>query len=169
MPSAELAPSTSSGSTCSHPPFTTSANLPVSLAYSSSSTGPSLRRACSALRRPICQASDGSSSPARHRMRIGSARGGQAQREQCTAVDAYVRRGEEPVGRARGQGKGADECKGIFLHGTFHIIGGYIMEARGRFSPSTEAFDIAVWKWGPMRERMLESAAMSQDLRRRGR
>ncbi|KAG1335501.1 F-box/kelch-repeat protein [Cocos nucifera] len=52
-----------------------------------------------------------------------------------------------------------DECKGVFLRGTFHAIGGYTTEAQGRFSSSAEAFDVAAWKWGPVQERMLESNA----------
>lgn len=50
-----------------------------------------------------------------------------------------------------------DECKGVFLRGTFHAIGGYATEAQGRFSTSAEAFDVAEWKWGPVQQRVLEN------------
>lgn len=42
-----------------------------------------------------------------------------------------------------------DECKGIFLRGRFHVIGGYRTEGQGRFEKSAESFDLATSKWGP--------------------
>ncbi|WOL08134.1 hypothetical protein Cni_G16886 [Canna indica] len=50
-----------------------------------------------------------------------------------------------------------DECRGAFLRGAFHVIGGYPTEAQGRFSRSAEAFDVAAWRWGPVEEDKLEA------------
>ncbi|CAL9061541.1 unnamed protein product [Musa banksii] len=49
-----------------------------------------------------------------------------------------------------------DECRGAFLRGAFHVVGGYPTEAQGRFSRSAEAFDVASRRWGPVEEDKLE-------------
>lgn len=51
-----------------------------------------------------------------------------------------------------------DECKGVFLRGRFHVIGGYATEHQGRFGKSAEAFEAATWRWGPAEEDALEAA-----------
>lgn len=50
-----------------------------------------------------------------------------------------------------------DECKGVFLRGRFHVIGGYSTEHQGRFGRSAEAFDVATWRWGPAEEETLDA------------
>ncbi|KAF7814300.1 F-box/kelch-repeat protein [Senna tora] len=52
-----------------------------------------------------------------------------------------------------------DECKAVFHGGKFRVIGGYCTEMQGRFETSAEAFDVATWKWGPVEEGFLDSAA----------
>ncbi|CAA7403062.1 unnamed protein product [Spirodela intermedia] len=52
-----------------------------------------------------------------------------------------------------------DECKGVFRRGGFHVVGGYCTEMQGRFGKSSEAFDVAAWRWGPVEEDALEAAA----------
>lgn len=51
---------------------------------------------------------------------------------------------------------GRDECKAIFHAGKFHVIGGYYTEKQGRFERSTEAFDVATWRWGRVEEGFLD-------------
>ncbi|MQM12450.1 hypothetical protein Taro_045369 [Colocasia esculenta] len=52
-----------------------------------------------------------------------------------------------------------DECKGMFRRGAFHVVGGYSTEMQGRFGKSSEAFDLAAWRWGPVEEDILEAGA----------
>lgn len=52
-----------------------------------------------------------------------------------------------------------DECRGVFVGGAFHVVGGYPTEAQGQFSRSAEAFDVAAWRWGAVEEGRLEEAA----------
>ncbi|XP_008809023.2 F-box/kelch-repeat protein At1g80440-like [Phoenix dactylifera] len=51
-----------------------------------------------------------------------------------------------------------DECKGVFLRGNYHVIGGYATEAQGLFGRSAEALDAASWNWGPVEEDVLEGS-----------
>ncbi|CAK9174638.1 unnamed protein product [Ilex paraguariensis] len=51
-----------------------------------------------------------------------------------------------------------DECKGVFHHGKFHVIGGYPTEMQGCFERSAEAFDVATWQWKQVQEDFLETA-----------
>jgi|UniRef100_A0A2N9F1U8 hypothetical protein len=53
--------------------------------------------------------------------------------------------------------RGRDECKAIFHAGKFHVIGGYYTEKQGRFERSTEAFDVAMWRWDHVEEDFLEA------------
>ncbi|KAF3614549.1 putative F-box/kelch-repeat protein-like [Capsicum annuum] len=41
-----------------------------------------------------------------------------------------------------------DECKCVFYHGTFHVIGGYPTHAQGQFQRSAEVYDTATRQWG---------------------
>ncbi|OUZ99696.1 Kelch repeat type 1 [Macleaya cordata] len=50
--------------------------------------------------------------------------------------------------------KERDECKGLFHGGKFHVIGGYETEMQGRFDKSSEAFDVATWKWGSVEDKL---------------
>lgn len=54
--------------------------------------------------------------------------------------------------------KERDECKGVFLNGKFHVIGGYCTETQGRFERSAEAFDFASWQWDEVEEEFLGAA-----------
>ncbi|XP_057772980.1 F-box/kelch-repeat protein At1g80440-like [Salvia miltiorrhiza] len=51
-----------------------------------------------------------------------------------------------------------DEAKGVCHGGAFHVIGGYPTNMQGRFEASAESFDVATWRWGPVKEGFLESA-----------
>ncbi|KAK6912111.1 Kelch repeat type 1 [Dillenia turbinata] len=51
-----------------------------------------------------------------------------------------------------------DECKAVFQHGKFHVIGGYATEMQGRFEKSAETFDLSTWQWGPVEDNFLENA-----------
>ncbi|KAK6912110.1 hypothetical protein RJ641_024203 [Dillenia turbinata] len=51
-----------------------------------------------------------------------------------------------------------DECKAVFQHGKFHVIGGYATEMQGRFEKSAETFDLSTWQWGPVEDNFLETA-----------
>ncbi|MQL76885.1 hypothetical protein Taro_009273 [Colocasia esculenta] len=52
-----------------------------------------------------------------------------------------------------------DEYKGMFRRGAFHVVGGYYREMQGRFRKSSEAFDLAAWRWGLVEEDILEAGA----------
>ncbi|KAJ0075168.1 hypothetical protein Patl1_34402 [Pistacia atlantica] len=54
--------------------------------------------------------------------------------------------------------KERDECKGVFQHGKFHVIGGYSTNAQGRFERNAEAFDVEQFQWGRVQENFLKSA-----------
>ncbi|GKV35655.1 hypothetical protein SLEP1_g43897 [Rubroshorea leprosula] len=49
-----------------------------------------------------------------------------------------------------------DECKGIFQHGKFHVIGGYCTAMQGRFEKSAEEFDVATGQWNNVEEEFLQ-------------
>ena len=51
-----------------------------------------------------------------------------------------------------------DECKGVFRGGAFVVVGGYTTEMQGQFGRSSEAFDVASWRWGPVKEDALGAA-----------
>lgn len=48
-----------------------------------------------------------------------------------------------------------DECKAVFHSGKFRVVGGYGTEMQGNFEGSSEEFDPAAWRWGPVREDLL--------------
>ncbi|KAJ3691933.1 hypothetical protein LUZ60_012283 [Juncus effusus] len=49
-----------------------------------------------------------------------------------------------------------DEPKGIFVHGEFMVLGGYITAEQGHFRRSIERFNPASWTWNPVEEDWLE-------------
>ncbi|KAJ6798965.1 putative F-box/kelch-repeat protein [Iris pallida] len=51
-----------------------------------------------------------------------------------------------------------DECRGAFLNGGFHVVGGYPTDRQGQFCKSAETFDVATWRWGAVEEDRLEDA-----------
>ncbi|KAK6914926.1 Kelch repeat type 1 [Dillenia turbinata] len=51
-----------------------------------------------------------------------------------------------------------DECKAVFQHGKFHVIGGYATETQGCFEKSAETFDLSTWRCGPVEDNILETA-----------
>ena len=51
-----------------------------------------------------------------------------------------------------------DECKGVFRRGRFVAVGGYRTDMQGRFERSAEAFDVATWSWGEVKEDFLDSS-----------
>lgn len=51
-----------------------------------------------------------------------------------------------------------DECKAIFHHGKFHVIGGYSTEGQGRFTKDAEVFNTSTWRWGPVEDEFIEDA-----------
>ncbi|KAJ1392138.1 Kelch-type beta propeller [Sesbania bispinosa] len=57
-----------------------------------------------------------------------------------------------------------DECKAVFRHGRFVVVGGYRTELQGRFERSAEAFDVATWKWGQLEENFLDCATCPRTL-----
>ncbi|VFQ87382.1 unnamed protein product [Cuscuta campestris] len=40
-----------------------------------------------------------------------------------------------------------DECKGVFVRGKFHVVGGYATAAQGQFGDDAETFDASAWRW----------------------
>ncbi|CAA6666286.1 unnamed protein product [Spirodela intermedia] len=54
-----------------------------------------------------------------------------------------------------------DECGGVFRRGTFLVVGGYSTEMQGHFGKSSEAFDPATGRWGPVEEGTLGDAGVS--------
>ncbi|KAG5523386.1 hypothetical protein RHGRI_035263 [Rhododendron griersonianum] len=55
--------------------------------------------------------------------------------------------------------KPREECKGVFHHGKFHVIGGYLTESQGNFQRDAQAFDVATWQWDS--DDFLEAATCS--------
>ncbi|WOL14022.1 hypothetical protein Cni_G22802 [Canna indica] len=49
-----------------------------------------------------------------------------------------------------------DECRGVFLRGRFHVIGGYSTTEQGQFSRTAEALDVAAGRWGAAEDRLEE-------------
>ncbi|XP_073124049.1 F-box/kelch-repeat protein At1g80440 [Henckelia pumila] len=54
--------------------------------------------------------------------------------------------------------KERDESAGMFHHGKFYVVGGYVTSMQGRFETSAETFDVASWQWGSVQEDFLNSA-----------
>ncbi|CAA7403064.1 unnamed protein product [Spirodela intermedia] len=54
-----------------------------------------------------------------------------------------------------------DECGGVFRRGTFLVVGGYSTEMQGHFGKTSEAFDPATGRWGPVEEDTLGDAGAS--------
>ncbi|KAK6912112.1 Kelch repeat type 1 [Dillenia turbinata] len=50
-----------------------------------------------------------------------------------------------------------DECKAVFQHGKFQVIGGYGTEMQGHFERSAETFDVSTWQWGSVEDNFLET------------
>lgn len=51
-----------------------------------------------------------------------------------------------------------DECKGVFRHGKFHVIGGYCTEMQGEFERSAEVFNAAMWRWDHVQDDFLKTS-----------
>ncbi|XWS11879.1 hypothetical protein CRYUN_Cryun37aG0039100 [Craigia yunnanensis] len=50
-----------------------------------------------------------------------------------------------------------DECKGVFHHGKFLVVGGYCTDMQGKFEKSAEVFDIPMWRWDHLQDDFLKA------------
>ncbi|XP_047319052.1 F-box/kelch-repeat protein At1g80440-like [Impatiens glandulifera] len=51
-----------------------------------------------------------------------------------------------------------DECRGVFRHGRFHVIGGYCTERQGEFEMDMECFNVLTGKWEDVEDNFLDES-----------